>query len=238
MFHAMRRKIKHNLLERWKVPHSPIPGLPSCIYDHFRHHGPITVVDIGAHAGQFTSSVEEFCGLYSAVLIEPIEELAKGLKAKFDNKIYQIFDCAVSDHSGEIEIQIFPNATYTSSLLSPDYSIEEMRHLIKGNTLLARCPVRTLDEIIAEVQLAMIDLIKIDVQGAEHLVLAGASHTLEKTGAVYTEVSFRPLYHGSSVFSDIYGMMNDRGFFLAALEPGFVAMTGELLQADALFLSR
>ena len=91
-----------------------------------------------------------------------------------------------------------------------------MRHLIKGNTLLARCPVRTLDEIIAEVQLAMIDLIKIDVQGAEHLVLARAGpHTLEKTGAVYTEVSFRPLYHGSSVFSDIYGMMNDRGFFLS-----------------------
>ena len=77
MFHAMRRKIKHNLLERWKVPHSPIPGLLSWIYDHFRDHGPITVVDLGAHAGQCTSSVEEFCGLYSAVLIEPIKKLPK-----------------------------------------------------------------------------------------------------------------------------------------------------------------
>ena len=104
--------------------------------------------------------------------------------------------------------------------------------------MLVKRPVRTLDQVVAEARITEYrPQISIDVQGAEHLVLAGANQALENTTAVYTEVSFRPLYHGSSVFSDIYAMMKEREFFLAALEPGFAAMTGELLQADALFLS-
>jgi FkbM family methyltransferase len=236
VFHAMRRKIKHGLLERWRIPHSPIPGLPPCIYSHFRGHGAITLVDVGAHRGHFAKAVERLCGISSAVLVEPIEELANELRAEFDNKTYRVFECVVSDRRGEIEMQIFPHALCVSSLLSPNNAIEDMRIATKGNPIFVKRTARTLDEIIAETQLGSIDLVKIDVQGTEHLVLSGASRTLENTTAVYTEVSFRPLYLNSAVFSDIYAIMNKQGFFLTALEPDFAAARGELLQANALFL--
>jgi len=238
MLRGLRQKIKKRLFERWNLQHSPIPGLPHCIYRYFRSHGPITLIDIGAHRGQFTLAVQQLCGVSSAIMVEPIEELATRLRLEFDGKIYKVFDCAIADQAGESTMQIFPNALYVSSLLTPDYSIEDMKIQTKGDYISVKRRTRTLDEIAAEVQLNAVDLIKIDVQGGEHLVIAGASRSLRNATAVYTEVSFRSLYHGSSLFSDVHAMMTERGFFLAALEPAYATEAGELLQADALFVNR
>jgi len=78
-------------------------------------------------------------------------------------------------------------------------------------------------------------LLKIDVQGVEHLVLEGGKQALLNTSFVWMELSFKPLYIGSSVFHDIYSMMEKSGFILLELSPGHRSPINELLQADALF---
>jgi hypothetical protein len=52
---------------------------------------------------------------------------------------------------------------------------------------------------------------------------------------ICTEVSFTPLYEGSSIFSEIYDFLGDRGFRLLSLREGFRGKDSELLQGDAVF---
>jgi len=82
----------------------------------------------------------------------------------------------------------------------------------------------------------MVDLLKLDVQGAEHMVLHGGQNTLSKTNMVWTEVSFKRLYEGACLHMEVYDLLARSGFALFELESGFRSASGELLQADALFI--
>ena len=68
-------------------------------------------------------------------------------------------------------------------------------------------------------------------------MLQGARSLLTRVRMVWTEVSFRALYEGSALFADVQTLLAQHGFRLYALHDGFRGADGELLQADALFLS-
>lgn len=59
-----------------------------------------------------------------------------------------------------------------------------------------------------------VGLLKLDVQGAELLVLKGAPETLSRTAVVYTEVEFAPLYKNQPLFHDIDALLRASGFEL------------------------
>jgi hypothetical protein len=99
--------------------------------------------------------------------------------------------------------------------------------------------VRTeaLDKVISECNVDQIELLKIDVQGAEHMVLQSGQDTLKRTRLIFIEFSYKPLYEGSSTFFDLCKIMTDHQFRLVNVQPGFKAKNGELLQGDALFVN-
>ena len=173
-----------------------------------------------------------------ALLIEPIETLATDLRHHPELGSYYVYDCAVADRDGEIEMNIFDDSPYISSALRLDTSTPDLAVLGKRGARMVRRPARMLDTILSQTDIRSIDLMKIDVQGFEDRVIAGANHALARTACIFVEVSFRPLYCQSSIFGQIYAMLNNRGFMLCALEPGFATRAGELLQADALFVKR
>jgi hypothetical protein len=98
------------------------------------------------------------------------------------------------------------------------------------------CRVTTLDELLAGVrQKADVDLLKIDVQGAELMALRGSEQTLQRVRFLLTEVSFTPLYTGSCVFEEVHAFLTARGFRLLSLQEVFRGRREELLQCDALY---
>ena len=73
----------------------------------------------------------------------------------------------------------------------------------------------TLDEVLQDTD---IDILQIDVQGAELLVLEGGAAALTRTKAIFTEISISPdLYDGAVVFSQLDEKLQGSGFNLALM---------------------
>jgi FkbM family methyltransferase len=77
-------------------------------------------------------------------------------------------------------------------------------------------PCDTLDNIVAANNIASIDLIKIDTQGAEMEILRGAEKTLAQSFVfgVEVEVEFSRLYRGQPLFNDVDAFLRGAGYTL------------------------
>jgi hypothetical protein len=101
-----------------------------------------------------------------------------------------------------------------------------------------KVPVESLDHLFMFRKLTLPILLKIDVQGFEYEVIAGATNFLKKVKWVVMEVSFTDLYKGEADFSSIFNLLESKGFrFLRPLNMHFSPKTGEVIEMDALFVN-
>jgi len=216
------------------VPY-PKFGIPGEVVASLASARNLSVVDVGAHEGRFTTGLDQLCGIRRAVLCEPNPEKAESLRQRFVGHAFEIFQGAICNHDGEAEFYV-ANVDAISSLLpimgtDPNLSAIDTSYRTK-----VRVKTRTLNSLLGDLDFGSVDLLKIDVQGTELLVLEGASKVLTQTARIWVEVSLKPLYDGSALFEDVYRFLVARGFGLWAMEPGFRGSNGELLQLDLLFL--
>jgi FkbM family methyltransferase len=98
-------------------------------------------------------------------------------------------------------------------------------------------PVVTVDQLCAEKKLSGPYLIKLDVQGAELQVLAGAARTLQQTEAVILEVSLFGTMIGGPQFFDIVSYMKGAGFVAYDIfAVNYRPLDGALAQVDMIFV--
>ena len=229
------QKLKSLVFARCGIPYSP-DGLPGPLVERLPKSVPINLVDVGASSGEFCHSVLRHCGIKQAVLIEPLKHRALELKARFPGDRFLILDVALSSKDGCAEMHVH-NFDYTSSLLPIKSDVGRMKDFIDVSVK-ERYEVNTqrLDTLLKNVANAEhIDLLKLDIQGAELLALEGAAETLKHTRFIWTEVSFVELYSGACTFQEIFDFLSNCGFSLVDISGGFRGSMGELLQADALF---
>ena len=157
-----------------------------------------TVVEVGGHIGYFavlyTKLIETNGQLF---VFEPGENNLPYLQRNLSGKTNaQVIEKAVSNEEGEVTF-------WLEDLSGQNNSIIEDYHLLDGNIALSglgdsvikravHVPCTTLDHFAAELaaQGKTIDFIKIDVEGAELLVLQGASALLQtKQTALMVEVT-------------------------------------------------
>jgi hypothetical protein len=78
--------------------------------------------------------------------------------------------------------------------------------------------------------------LKLDVQGFEYKVLVGAQQLLHRVAGLQLELSLVPLYEGEHLFHPMLHDLEERGYDLWSVVPGFVdPHSGRLLQVDAIF---
>jgi hypothetical protein len=97
--------------------------------------------------------------------------------------------------------------------------------------------VRRLDDIYWDV-VSESDrvFLKVDAQGAEADVLAGAGEALKHVVGLQLELSLQPLYEGGATIELVLAELRERGFAPVWFTPGFKhPAKHQLLQVDGLF---
>ena len=129
-------------------------------------------VDIGCHKGEVLEWMFRFAPQGVHFAFEPISPLFQRLQIRFAGSNCHFFPLALSDHSGEVDFVYVPEAPAYSGLKERDYDGKK----VHPQTI--RVQVKPLDEVIPEE--VVVDLIKIDVEGAEMQVLRGAEMTIRR----------------------------------------------------------
>lgn len=157
-------------------------------------------VDVGCHKGEIMDWFIQRSPKGKHWGFEPIPSMYEKLVIKYKNhQNITIYPFALSDTNG--------TTTFNLVLTNPAYSGMVKRNYDHANEKdqTIEVEMRTLDDLMANVD--KIDLIKIDVEGAELQVLKGAVNTLQRTKPT---VIFE---HGLGA-SDCYGTKPDQIFQL------------------------
>lgn len=152
------------------------------------------------------------------IFIEPIPVLCEILKQKIDSQkskeenVY-VFNCAISNYTGEADFHI-STGSYCSSSLLPFHK-EATKY---GNELqtaeMIKVPVFSLDDLIENnnINMNLFNMLYMDVQGNEHLVIDGFQKNLKYIDFIYTEVQNVILYEGIILKEEFNEKMNRLGF--------------------------
>jgi FkbM family methyltransferase len=169
------------------------------------------------------------------VLVEAIPDLAMKLQAKYESDPrISVVSAALSDRNGEAQFEI-NRSEASSSLLPIDPRNSEWfgRDLRVANSISVM--TLSLPELMSRQKLERVDLLKLDLQGAERLVLSGGAQVLDRVRVIYTEVFFEPLYAGAWLFWEMNEFLSGNGFKLCGLSNIVHAADGDLVQSNATF---
>jgi FkbM family methyltransferase len=198
---------------------------------------PAVVLDVGANAGQFGETLRAAGYLGRIASIEPLASAHAllQLRAAQDGNWFVAPRMALGAEAGEATINIAANSHSSSLLPMMGAHLAAAPHSKYVGE--ERVPVRRLDEVFDELVLGQRCLLKIDVQGFEAQVLAGARESLAKIVALQIEMSLIECYEGEAGFLELLADIRGRGFALHSITPAFTdTRTGQLLQADCFFV--
>jgi FkbM family methyltransferase len=194
-----------------------------------------SVIDGGANLGSFTDAFLQLHRPDRLVLVEAIPDLVEKLRARYAGKPgISIVSAALCDKNGEAQFEI-NRSEASSSLLPIDPRNTEWfsRDLRVAQTV--QVPTLTLPSLMEEQGFQTVDLLKLDLQGAERFVLTGGEAVLNRVQVIYTEIFFEQLYAGAWLFWEMNEFLASRGFKLCGLSNIVHAHDGDLVQANATF---
>ena len=196
---------------------------------------PATVIDVGANVGQFAVAMAKTFPGVAIHSFEPGPETAASLRknvASLPGVV--VYPLALGERKGKASLNVNTHSHSSSILPLAQAHMDAFPGAVTAGTV--EVEVATLDGIFSDIEIKSPSLLKLDVQGYELAVLKGAAGTLARVDHVLLEISFRPLYEGEAVFSEILKFMESAGFELAR-PVGWLSSprTGELLQIDGLF---
>ena len=201
-----------------------------------RRHRIDVLFDVGANAGQYGSTMRALGYQGKIVSFEPSSEAFRLLSgtAHGDSR-WTAVNAALAEKEGPVTLHVSANSQSSSVL-----------PMLGSHVAAAPASAYVGEEIVEATTLkSQIDhhlrpeerlFVKIDTQGSELEVLAGAGDGLSRVTGLQLELSLVPLYEGQPLIEETLSTVRALGYVPAAVEPDFFSdSTGMLLQADGLF---
>lgn len=190
-------------------------------YDAAQLHKGDLVVDIGAHIGGYSVKAAKLGARVIAYEASPrnYELLVKNLAVNGCNNV-KAYNVAVASNDGKIELNLDPKGTALNSIYPVPYLHEKIS-----------IPCVSLSTVFARNGLKKIDVLKLDVEGAEYgILLNSKSSYLKKVRSIIMEFH-EGMGHGHKV-NELEAFLKRNGFRVKHLSMWltvFLFGTGRLL---------
>ncbi|WP_082680715.1 FkbM family methyltransferase [Mycolicibacterium novocastrense] len=199
------------------------------------------ILDVGANSGQYSRGLRTAGFTGRIVSFEPLSEPFSALKRESSkDELWDCHRCALGDEDGSVIVNVAGNAGESSSVL-PMLKRHQDAYPPANYVATEEVQIRRLDALASEIlQPDDSVFLKIDVQGFEKQVLAGATNTVtDRCVGLQIELSFFPLYENGMLIRESLELVESMGFGLTALLPCFMdPRNGQMLQADGIFFRR
>jgi FkbM family methyltransferase len=205
-----------------------------------QNYGIDLVLDVGANRGQYGQRLRGLGYTGEIVSWEPMQKaFAELLKTSEGDDHWNCFAFGLGEADTTTRIHVSENSISSSVLpMLPSHSHHSPTSKVIGEEDIQ---LRRLDSVFDSNKLNAYKGIwlKLDVQGLEDKVIAGATAMLPSVAAIQVELSLIPLYTGQLTLIPMIELLSDAGFDPVAFEPGFEDKnTGEYLQVDGIFRNR
>lgn len=192
------------------------------------------LVDVGAHVGAYAIDARRFGYRGRIESFEPLDRPYKALVERAaSDPLWQCHKVALGDTKGTLTMHVAGNEVSSSALgmLSRHIAGDPESRYVRNES----CPAGRLDDFGIAGPADRLYL-KVDVQGFEQQVLAGASRTLGSVILLEAELSLVQLYEDAPLWIEMIEYLAGLGFEPIWLDPAFNDnQNGRLLQVDAIF---
>ncbi|WP_248341927.1 FkbM family methyltransferase [Anaeromyxobacter paludicola] len=197
------------------------------------------VLDVGANAGQYGQELRLYGYRGRLVSYEPLSAPYRKLaRAAAGDPGWETAQLALGDAPGQATLHVAGNSASSSLLDMLPLHLESAPEAAYVGTEEVR--VSTLSEELPRRRRPGERVyLKLDAQGFERRILAGAGAALQELAGVQLEASLTPLYAGEALFPELLALLDRAGFEPWSIEPGHShPASGRLLQVDAIFFRR
>lgn len=194
------------------------------------------VLDIGANEGQFGSELRAAGYRGRIVSFEPLadEYAALERRAAKDDR-WECRRLAIGERSGEAKIHVAGNRQSSSLLPILDRHVDALPSsaYVGAETV----EMARLDDLAGElIGDDRRGFLKLDAQGYEERILAGAEATLRRCPVLETELSLVPLWEGQPLLGEMVERLRGLGYSCLGFEDVISDPdTAQVLQVDGLF---
>ena len=234
-FKRKRRRVKSGLAavgirvgRQWDDPHWRRGEI-------LRRCGVTLVLDVGANVGQYALSLRRDGGYRGRILsFEPVAAAYETLaRTAANDPEWDCVQLALSDQDGTAEITVASSSDCSSFLPFKDTSLSAAPGAFPVATESVR--IARLDSL-APLKPDDVVLLKLDVEGLEPRVLAGAAETLGRISLLECELVFEPLHEGQPTVREMVDLVDDLDFRPISVAPGNINYrTASLSYVDVLF---
>ena len=181
------------------------------------------VLDVGANYGQYAHMLRSLGFAGDIISFEPIPTVFEALRRSMGaDPRWRGYNLALGDADGTAAINVSGGDAQASSLLA--FNEEgparwgDAHRVVRTETIQIRRLDGLLDEVTRHVREPRIFL-KLDTQGYDLKVVAGAGAQLERVLALQTEISVHHYYSGMPAFGQAIDRYHQLGFGVAGFFP-------------------